>query len=124
MANDNNSELLALMGDLIRATDRQTESFNQRFEVFDQRLERLNQVMVDGFGRLEEKISGTYDRLDHLTRRVDHVAGRVDHLTVEVAEIKVQAQETNRRLGNVFEHAGQLTETTQATRLRLSYVEG
>ena len=39
-------------------------------------------------------------------------------------EVKAQAQETNRRLGNIFEHTGQLTEATQDAGLRLSHVEG
>ena len=128
----------------MRAADRDREENMRRFE-------RLTEVMVGGFDRLEGKISETNVRLDRLTERVDHLTERVDHLTGEVAyltervdhltgevvelkadmrevkadirEIKVQAQETNRRLGNVFEHAGQLTETGQATDLRLTHVE-
>jgi chromosome segregation ATPase len=134
---DINSEILALLAESMRAADRDREENMRRFE-------RLTEVMVDGFGRLEGKIGETNTRLDHLTERVDHLTERVDHLTervdhltVEVAElktdmrevkadvreIKVQAQETNRRLANVFEHTGQLTEATQASELRLSHVE-
>lgn len=127
---DSNSEILALLAESMRAADRDREENMRRFE-------RLTEVMVGGFDRLEGKISETNVRLDRLTERVDHLTDRVDHLTGEVVElkadmrevkadireIKVQAQETNRRLGNVFEHAGQLTETGQATDLRLTYVE-
>jgi chromosome segregation ATPase len=123
MATDNNSELLALMGDLIRATDRQTTVFEQRFE-------RLNEVMVNGFDRLENKISATNTRLDHLTERVDHLTERVDHLTEEVAELKTDMREVkaqvidiNRRLGNTFDQTGRLTEQTKATYDRLTQVE-
>ncbi|HEX8327595.1 MAG TPA: hypothetical protein VF629_08645 [Hymenobacter sp.] len=134
---DSNSEILALLAESMRAADRDREENMRRFE-------RLTEVMVDGFGRLEGKIGETNVRLDHLTGRVDHLTERVDHLTVEVAslkvevtemkndmhevktdirEIKVQAQETNRRLANTFDHVGQLTEATQASELRLARVE-
>ena len=134
---DSNSEILALLAESMRAADRDREENMRRFE-------RLTQVMVDGFGRLEDKISGTNVRLDHLTERVDHLTERVDHLTervdhltgevaelktdmrevkTDIREIKIQAEETNRRLGNVFEHTGYLTETTRVTDLRLSHVE-
>lgn len=116
MADNNNSELLALMGDLIRATDRQTEVFTQRFE-------RLNEVMVDGFGRLEGKIGETNVRLDHLTERVDHLTEEVQEIKVDIREIKAGAQETNSRLANTFEQTGRLTENTDAVGLRLIHVE-
>ena len=124
---DNNSEILALLAESLRAADRDREENMRRFI-------QLTETMVNGFLRLEDKLGARIDNVaasvDHLTERVDHLTERVDHLTVEVAElkidvreIKVQAQETNRRLGNVFEHTGQLTEVSVATGLRLSHVE-
>ena len=122
MASDN-TEILVLLAESMRAADRDREENMRRFE-------RLTQVMVDGFGRLEDKISGTNARIDHLTERVDHLTGRVDHLTEEVKELKVdmrevkaQAQETNRRLASTFNQTGRLTEAADATSLRVSHVE-
>ena len=117
---DNNSEILALLAESLRAADRDREENMRRFI-------QLTETMVNGFLRLEDKLGA---RIDNVAASVDHLTERVDHLTVEVAElkidvreIKVQAQETNRRLGNVFEHTGQLTEVSVATGLRLSHVE-
>ena len=123
---DNNSEILALLAESMRVADRDRAENMRPFE-------RLTQVMVDGFGRLEEKISGTNVRLDHLTERVDHLTTEVAELKtdmrevkIDIRQIKVQAQETNRRLANTFDHVGNLTETTETTdnnQLRLSHVE-
>ena len=117
---DNNSEILALLAESLRAADRDREENMRRFI-------QLTETMVNGFLRLEDKLGA---RIDNVAASVDHLTERVDHLTVEVAElkidvreIKVQAQETNRRLGNVFEHTGQVTEVSGATGLRLSHVE-
>ena len=117
---DNNSEILALLAESLRAADRDREENMRRFI-------QLTETMVNGFLRLEDKLGA---RIDNVAASVDHLTERVDHLTVEVAElkidvreIKVQAQETNRRLGNVFEQTGQLTEVSVATGLRLSHVE-
>ena len=101
--------------------------------------------------RLGARIDNVSARVDHLTDRVDYLTeevkeikedvrelkddvrelkgdvrelkGDVRELKGDVRELKTQSQETNRRLGNVFEHTGQLTETTEATGLRLSHVE-
>ncbi|MFD1468559.1 hypothetical protein ACFQ48_10015 [Hymenobacter caeli] len=120
MNNDQINELLALMGQQIKDQAELRETSDRRFA-------QLTDVMVNGFLRLEDRLGARIDnvsaRVDHLTDRVDHLTDRVDHLTEEVREIKAQGQETNRRLGNVFEHTGQLTETTQAAGLRLSHVE-
>ncbi|WP_310391694.1 hypothetical protein [Hymenobacter sp.] len=145
---DNNSEILALLAESLRAADRDREENMRRFA-------QLTETMVNGFLRLEDRLGARIDnvatsvdhltgRVDHLTGRVDHLTGRVDHLTErvdyltgevselktdmrevkgDVREIKVQAQETNRRLANTFEQVGQLTEQTKASDLRLSHVE-
>ncbi|MDQ2771501.1 MAG: cell division protein ZapB [Bacteroidota bacterium] len=134
---DNNSEILALLAESLRAADRDREENMHRFE-------RLTEVMANGFDRVEAKISETNVRLDHLTGRVDHLTEAVRELKTEVSalktevselktdmrevktdirEIKAQAQETNRRLTNTFGQVGQLIEQTNASDLRLSHVE-
>ncbi len=124
---DNNSEILALLAEALRAADRDREDNMRRFT-------QLTETMVNGFLRLEDKLGA---RIDNVVASVDHLTGRVDHLTeevkelkidmrevkVDIREIKVQAQETNRRLGNTFDHVGELTEAADDSQLRLSHIE-
>ena len=137
MTNDQATELLALMADQIKATDRLGDTFERRFT-------QLNETMLNGFVRLEDKfdkktdiltdevratnqrldtltdrVDTLTDRVDTLTDRVDTLTDRVDTLTDEVREMKTEARVTNRRLQATFEQAGHLTEekTTQDTRL-------
>ena len=131
---DNNSEILALLAESMRAADRDREENMRRFA-------QLTETMMNGFLRLEDKLGGRIDNVvasvNHLTGRVDHLTGRVDHLTEEVKELKTdmrevktdireikeQNQETNRRLTNTFGQVGNLTEATDNSQLRLSHVE-
>ncbi|RZK10003.1 MAG: hypothetical protein EOO56_29710, partial [Hymenobacter sp.] len=123
MTNEQAAELLALMADQLKATDRMSETFEKRFT-------QLNETMLNGFVRME-------DKFDALTGRVDHLTGRVDHLTVEmrevktdirdmkgdIREIKTEAQITNRRLQATFEQAGHLTEVATGQQGRLRQLE-
>lgn len=134
MNNDQINELLALMGQQIKEAAEQRAETTRRFEETDRRFVQLTEVMVNGFLRLEDKLGA---RIDNVSARVDHLTAEVKELKTDVRElktdmrevktdireIKVQAQETNRRLGNVFEHTGQLTETAATAGLRLSHVE-
>ena len=127
MTNEQATELLALMADQIKATDRLSETFERRFT-------QLNETMLSGFVRLEDKfdkktdilaeeIRGTNRRVDTLTDRVDTLTDRVDTLTDEVREMKTEAQTTNRRLQATFEHAGFLTEENTIKETRLVQLE-
>jgi len=128
MNNDQINELLSLMGQQIKENTELRVDINNRFAESDRRFAQLTEVMVNGFLRLEDKLGARIDNVaasvDHLTDRVDHLTGEVKELKTDMREVKTQAEETNRRLGNIFEHTGQLTEATQATGLRLSHVEG
>jgi uncharacterized protein YoxC len=109
MTNEQATELLALMADQIKATDRLSETFERRFT-------QLNETMLNGFVRLEDKFD---KKTDILAEEIQGTNRRVDTLTDEVREMKAEAQTTNRRLQATFEHAGFLTEenTTKETRL-------
>ena len=109
MTNDQATELLALMADQIKATDRLGDTFERRFT-------QLNETMLNGFVRLEDKFD---KKTDILADRLDTLTGRVDTLTDEVRDLKTEARTTNRRLQATFEQAGHLTEenTGQETRL-------
>ena len=138
MNEDRILEFMATVGGYMRDTDR--------------RFEQLITVMHDGFGRLTDQMSALtqevrhtnqrldrlIERVDHLTERVDHLTERVDHLTervdlltVEVAELKADMHQVkndisniNRRLSATFDQTGRLTEQTDASGMRLTYVEG
>lgn len=123
MTNEQATELLALMADQIKATDRLGETFERRFT-------QLNETMLNGFVRLEDKfdkktdiladrLDTLTDHVDTLTGRVDTLTDRVDTLTDEVRDLKTEARTTNRRLQATFDQAGHLTEenTGQETRL-------
>ncbi|AWM32147.1 hypothetical protein [Hymenobacter nivis] len=120
MNNDQINELLALMGQQIKGQAELRETSDRRFA-------QLTDVMVSGFLRLEDRLGARIDnvsaRVDHLTERVDNLTEEVKEIKEDVREVKTQGQETNRRLGNVFEHTGQLTEASKATGMRLSYME-
>lgn len=106
MTNDQATELLALMADQIKATDRLSETFERRFT-------QLNETMLNGFLRLEDKFDKKTDILTDEVRatnqRVDTLTSHMDTLTDEVRELKTEARTTNHRLQATFEQAGHLT---------------
>ena len=120
MTNEQATELLALMADQIKATDRLSETFERRFT-------QLNETMLSGFVRLEDKFDKKTDMLAEeirgTNRRVDTLTDRVDTLTDEVREMKTEAQTTNCRLQATFEHAGFLTEENTIKETRLVQLE-
>lgn len=110
---DNNSEILALLAESLRAADRDREENMRRFE-------QLTEVMVNGFLRLEDKLGA---RIDRVAAEVAELKTDMREVKADIREIKVQGQETNRRLANTFDQVGQLTEAAGANKLRLSHVE-
>ncbi|MBO0356625.1 hypothetical protein J0X19_01585 [Hymenobacter sp. BT186] len=122
MAPDN-SEILALLADLLRATDRQTETTtraigelrtemrqtaqetNARFEaIFD----RFATAVADGFIRMEKKIDGVKDEVAGVKQEVadlkKEVAGVKDEVAgvkQEVTELRHDVQQIDQRLARV-----------------------
>ena len=113
---DNNSEMLALMAELMRSADRDREENMRRFEDVGRNFERLTQVMIDGFGRLEDKIVAVKDEVAGVKQEVVGLNQRVDTLTDEQRTM-------NRRLQATFDQTGKLTEQAAATELRLTRTE-
>ena len=103
---DNFSEILALLAEQMRAADRDREDNLRRFE-------RLTEVMLNGFVRLEDKLDAKFDELK---QEVAGVNERVELLTDEQRTL-------NRRLQATFEQTGQLTEQAADTDLRLTRTE-
>ncbi|NML64891.1 hypothetical protein HHL22_06695 [Hymenobacter sp. RP-2-7] len=120
MTNEQATELLALVADQLKATDRLNETFNRRFE-------QLTEVVLNGFVRLEDKFD---KKIDVLTGRVDVLTDHVDVLTDEMREVKAdvrdiksEAQTTNRRLQATFEQTGKLTESNTDKEARIVKLE-
>ncbi len=114
---DNFSEILALLAEQMRAADRDRARADQDREDNMRRFERLTEVMITGFGRLEDKIdgvkqelTGTNQRLDHLTERVDHLTERVDHLTERVDNLTDRVDHLTERVDNLTDRVDHLTE--------------
>lgn len=120
MAPDN-SEIMALLADLLRATDRQTEAntraidqlregmhrtaqeTNQRFEAM---FNRFAEAVADGFIRVEKKIDG-------VKQEVAEVKEEVANVKAEVAGLRTDVQHIDERLARV-----EANQSTQADMLR------
>ena len=101
------SDLLALMGDVLRAVDRQTEenkkaidNLGNRFEVI---FNRFADATSDGFSRMEKKIDGVKQE----------VAG----VKQEVAELRTDEQHIDQRLSRM--EAAQATQADMLHRLEV-----
>jgi archaellum component FlaC len=99
---DNNSEMLALMAELMRVADRDREENMRRFE-------SLTQTMIAAFGRLEDKIDGVRQEMAGISQRVD--------------TLTEEQRITNRRLQAAFDQTDKLTEHAAKTDLRLTRTE-
>lgn len=113
---DNFSEILALLAEQMRAADRDREAANRDREDNMRRFERLTEVMITGFGRLEDKIDGVKQELAGTNQRLDTLTDRVDNLTDEQRTM-------NRRLQATFDQTGQLTEKVTEVDMRLTRTE-
>ncbi|RSK24739.1 hypothetical protein [Hymenobacter metallilatus] len=96
------TDLLSLMGDVLRAVDRQTEEnkkdlarlttvveqmgerMEQRMEQSDARFEaifnRFAEAVADGFIRVEKKIDGVKEEVSELRTDVQHIDQRLERL--------------------------------------------
>ncbi len=106
---DNFSELLALMAEQMRAADRDREENMRRFE-------KITEVMLNGFVRLEDKLDGVKQEVAGVSQRVDVLTDRVDTLTDEQRTM-------NRRLQATFDQTGKLTEQAADVDMRLTRTE-
>ena len=127
---DNNSEMLALMAELMRSADRDREENMRRFEDIGRNFERLTQVMIDGFGRLEDKIIAVKDEVAGVKQEVAGVKQEVASVKQEVVGLNQRVdtltdeqRAMNRRLQATFDQTGKLTEQAAATELRLTRTE-
>lgn len=136
-----NTDLLALMGDLIRATDRQTAENKRNIDELRADIARIDEkfttamtsfaaAVAHGFERVDKKLDSLNERVDGLNERVDGLTAevretnrRVDVLTERVDTLTGRVDETNRRLDVVIEHTGHLTEKVDSIDRRLYHIE-
>ena len=75
------TDLLALMGDVLRAVDRQTEENKKAIEGLGTRFEaifnRFAEATADGFIRVEKKIDGVKQEVAELRTDVQHIDQRL-----------------------------------------------
>ena len=110
------TDLLALMGDVLRAVDRQTEEnkkaitelgtrFEQRMEQSDARFEaifdRFATAVADGFIRMEKKIDGVKDEVAGVKQEVVSVKQEVAGVKQEVANVKEEVAGVKQEVANV-----------------------
>lgn len=119
MASDN-SDILALLSDLLRATDRQTEENTRKIDELRLEMRQLNQEtndrfeniinrfgesIADGFIRMEKKIdgvkqevAGVKQEVKSLQQEVTGVKQEVAGVKQEVAELRTDVQHIDQRL--------------------------
>ncbi|UPL50513.1 hypothetical protein [Hymenobacter sublimis] len=94
------TDLLALMGDVLRAVDRQTEENKRNIDDLGNRFEaifnRFAEATSDGFSRMEKKIDGVKE---------------------EVAGLRTDVQQIDQRLARV--EASQATQADMLHRLEV-----
>ena len=117
---DHITEILALLAEQMRSADQDRARADQDRELTIQRFERLTEVMLSGFVRLEDKLD---EKFDELKQEVAGVNQRVDHLTDRVDILTDEQRTLNRRLQATFDQTGQLTEQAADTDLRLTRTE-
>ena len=123
---DDNSELLAMMGEVLRAVDRQTEEnkkaiaeVGQRFDAtvnalredFVTTFNNFAAATVDGFIRVEGKIDAVKQEVvelrtdvDGLKQEVKGVKQEITELKQEVTEVKQTVQRIDQRLEKTEAH--------------------
>ena len=113
---DHITEILALLAEQMRAADQDRARADQDREDHMRRFERLTEVMITGFGRLEVKFDDLKAEVAEVKQELTGTNKRVDILTDE-------QRITNRRLQATFEQTGQLTEQAANAEMRLTRTE-
>lgn len=115
------TDLLALMGDVLRAVDRQTEenkkaianlgdTVEQMGARFEAVFNRFAEATADGFIRMEKKIDG-------VKQEVVGVKQEVAGVKQEVAALRTDVQQIDQRLARV--EANQATQADMLHRLEI-----
>lgn len=96
------TDLLALMGDVLRAVDRQTEENKKAIDDLGNRFEaifnRFAEATSDGFSRMEKKIDGVKQEVAGVKQEVAGVKQEVAGVKQEVAELRTDVRQIDQRL--------------------------
>ena len=96
------TDLLALMGDVLRAVDRQTEANQKAIDNLGNRFEaifnRFAEATSDGFSRMEKKIDGVKQEVAGVKQEVAGVKQEVAGVKQEVAELRTDVRQIDQRL--------------------------
>ncbi|MBC6698973.1 hypothetical protein [Hymenobacter sp. BT190] len=122
------TDLLALMGDVLRAVDRQTEANQKAIDNLGNRFEaifnRFAEATSDGFSRMEKKIdgvkqevAGVKQEVAGVKQEVASVKQEVAGVKQEVAELRTDVQKIDQRLVRI--EANQATQADMLHRLEI-----
>ena len=115
------TDLLALMGDVLRAVDRQTEENKRNIDDLGNRFEaifnRFAEATSDGFSRMEKKIDGVKQEVAGVKQEVAGVKQEVAGVKQEVAELRTDVQQIDRRLSRI--EANQAAQADMLHRLEV-----
>ncbi|GGF13982.1 hypothetical protein [Hymenobacter cavernae] len=124
---DDNSELLAIMGDVLRAIDRQTEENKQQItelrEEFVSAFNNFATAIVDGFIRVEGKIDAVKQEVVGVKQEVAELRTDVDGLKQEVAGVKQEIVELKQEVTELKQEVTEVKQTVQRIDQRLEKVE-
>ena len=120
-----NSDILALLSDLLRATDRQTDELRKEMRQLNQEtndrfeniINRFGEAIADGFIRMEKKIDGVKQEVAGVKREVAGVKREVAGVKREVAELRTDVQLIDQRLSRI--EANQATQADMLHRLEV-----
>lgn len=111
------------MAEQMRAADRDREENMRRFEDVGRNFERITQVMIDGFIRLENKFDELKQEVTDVKQEVAGVKQEVVGLNQRVDVLTDEQRTMNRRLQATFDQTGKLTEQAADTEMRLTRTE-
>ncbi|GAB2781097.1 chromosome segregation ATPase [Hymenobacter luteus] len=132
------TDLLALMGDVLRAVDRQTEEnkkaiqelglrFEQRMEQSDARFEaifdRFATAVADGFIRMEKKIEGVKEEVAGVKQEVASVKQEVTSVKQEVAGVKQEVASVKQEVAGVKEEVANVKQEVAGLRTDVQQID-
>jgi archaellum component FlaC len=97
MANDN-SDILALLGDILRATDRQTEQNTKAIGELHAEMRETRQEWTGIFNQFATAIADGFNRVEG---KIDGLKQEVTGVKQEVADLRQDVQRIDQRLERV-----------------------
>jgi chromosome segregation ATPase len=108
------TDLLALMGDVLRAVDRQTEENKKAIDNLGNTVEQMGNRFEAIFNRFAEATADGFIRME---KKIDGVKQEVAGVKQEVAELRTDVQQIDQRLVRI--EANQATQADMLHRLEI-----